>query len=104
MYVSNKKRGRIFNKTDGKCAYCGDPLEPFGNWEIDHVLPKSRGGGNEITNLSAACHSCNRIKGTKTANEWKGEINEELGLPPGTFQFFYTIRLVKIIYGWINED
>lgn len=39
------------------CAYCGSPTE-----QIDHVVPISRGGDHDWTNLIGACESCNRHK------------------------------------------
>ena len=32
---------------------------------IDHVFPKSKGGGNEEENLQTLCHDCNRLKSDK---------------------------------------
>ncbi|WP_243997837.1 HNH endonuclease [Methylobacterium sp. E-005] len=49
------------------CAYCGDFNGPF---EIDHVVPYSRGGENEPNNLCVACKPCNRSKGARTPEEW----------------------------------
>ncbi|MCJ2086518.1 HNH endonuclease [Methylobacterium sp. E-005] len=49
------------------CAYCGDLAGPF---EIDHVVPYSRGGENDPSNLCVACKPCNRSKGAKTPEEW----------------------------------
>lgn len=49
------------------CQYCG----PDGNkaTTIDHVLPKSRGGGSNPGNLVAACFKCNQKKGDRTPDE-----------------------------------
>lgn len=50
--------------------------------EIDHIVPVSRGGGNEATNLRSACGPCNRRKRNrldsemyppKSAREWELE-------------------------------
>jgi len=54
--------------TDGLCTYCRKPLPP--DWQIDHVIPKSRGGSHKLTNLRAACPDCNRAKGARTPTEW----------------------------------
>lgn len=95
-----------------KCHYCGcetwtDPahvsepivyhargLSPVLKWlipaslenkrvQVDHVIPKSRGGTDELENLVIACAQCNQSKGHKTGDEFsawlrgrKAERNE----------------------------
>lgn len=55
---------------DGEvCTYCGSTDGPF---DVDHIIPKSRGGGNVSSNLTVACVSCNRSKGARTPEEWRG--------------------------------
>ena len=49
----------------GDCAYCGRP----GSCK-EHILPISRGGGDEPNNLTISCHSCNLAKGNRTLREW----------------------------------
>ena len=39
--------------------------------EVDHILPKSRGGTDHPDNLQLLCSGCNRSKGNKTMAEWK---------------------------------
>ena len=58
-------RHRIFKRDDYKCSYCGTSK----NLTIDHILPKSRGGGNTWLNLTTCCKNCNRIKDNKTPEE-----------------------------------
>ncbi|MFQ6071603.1 MAG: RNA-guided endonuclease IscB [Methanosarcinales archaeon] len=52
-----------------KCVYCkgksGDK-----HLEIEHVVPKSRGGTDRVNNLVIACSTCNMQKGNKTAAEF----------------------------------
>jgi len=50
------------------CQYCGVVMPP--DLEVDHVVPRSRGGTNRPHNLVAACHECNRRKGNQTATEF----------------------------------
>lgn len=59
------KRERIYRRDGGKCVYC----ESKKNLTIDHVIPKSRGGGNSWSNLVTCCNSCNVKKGDKTPEE-----------------------------------
>ncbi|CAM4206018.1 HNH endonuclease [Vibrio neonatus] len=49
-----------------KCALCKTDIE-FGSFEVDHIIPHSRGGGNERTNLQLLCKLCNRKKGSSVA-------------------------------------
>ncbi len=50
------------------CAYCTRPAST-----VDHVVPRSRGGGNTWENLVACCRDCNNRKGDRTLSEigWK---------------------------------
>ena len=51
------------------CQYCkGISKDPI--LEIEHVVPKAKGGSNSITNLTLACRLCNQSKGSKTLEEW----------------------------------
>ena len=59
--------GKIIARDGGKCAYCGT-TEKLG---ADHILPLSRGGDNDPSNLAACCESCNKSKGGRTVEEWK---------------------------------
>lgn len=62
-----KLRAEVFARDDFTCTYCG---ERGGRLECDHVIPVSRGGSNDITNLTTACFPCNRSKRDKTVEEW----------------------------------
>ena len=50
------------------CAYCGGH---FGEGEltVEHILPVSRGGRHEWTNVVTACRSCNTRKGSRRPEE-----------------------------------
>lgn len=61
----------VIKKYNGKCAYCGK--ECLGRYHIDHKIPVSRGGGNEIENLALSCPHCNLVKYTKTDIEFCGK-------------------------------
>jgi diadenosine tetraphosphate (Ap4A) HIT family hydrolase len=45
------------------CAMCGLTPEDKVKLDIDHIIPRSMGGGNELSNLQVLCHRCNRGKG-----------------------------------------
>jgi hypothetical protein len=50
------------------CQYCGEVRPP--DLEVDHIVPRSRGGSSRPSNLVAACHDCNAAKGNQTAAEF----------------------------------
>jgi len=58
-------RNRIYKRDDNQCVYCGSKKQ----LTIDHVLPKSRGGKNEWTNLVTCCFKCNVKKANRTPEE-----------------------------------
>ena len=65
--VGWERRASLLEKFGRSCVYCGGINQPF---EMDHVLPRSRGGSDSVSNLVLSCHQCNAQKGTKTAPEW----------------------------------
>src|SRR5246127_1557573 len=50
------------------CQYCGKRL-PRTELNLDHVVPRSRGGLSTWENVVCSCHSCNRRKGGRTPDE-----------------------------------
>jgi 5-methylcytosine-specific restriction endonuclease McrA len=60
-------REYLLEKWGRRCAYCGQSNVPL---EIGHIVPRTRGGSNRVSNLTIACHGCNDAKGERTAAEW----------------------------------
>ena len=55
------------------CHYCRRQLGPnAAHPEVEHVIPRSRGGSNRLANLVLACGRCNREKDDRTPIEWPG--------------------------------
>ena len=54
----------LFGQQEGRCAGCGMDF-PFKLFEVDHIVPVSRGGTDHIDNLQLLCGNCNRIKGNR---------------------------------------
>lgn len=53
-------RRAVFARDGHRCQYCGRPAE-----NLDHVVPRSRGGGHEWENVVASCRECNARKGDR---------------------------------------
>lgn len=64
------KQQQIFNRTEGRCAFCGIGLTlQTVTW--DHVTPRFYGGSNTVANLVAACRSCNTKKDDMSVEEYR---------------------------------
>lgn len=57
-------------RQNGRCYYCRKPIEESG-YDVDHVMPLSKGGSNWPANIVCACPSCNRSKSDKAIWEWQ---------------------------------
>lgn len=66
-YIPEARRRRVRKTAGNRCGYCLSPqhlvLVPL---EIEHIIPLSKGGTNDESNLWLACANCNRHKGSRT--------------------------------------
>jgi len=60
-------REYLLEKFGRKCCYCRKENVPL---EVEHIIPKSRGGTDRVDNLCLACRDCNERKGNQTAEEF----------------------------------
>lgn len=58
-------RNRIYRRDNFQCVYCNSKKD----LTIDHIIPKSRGGGNDWYNLVTSCSKCNNKKADRTPDE-----------------------------------
>lgn len=61
-------KGNIFVRDEGICQYCAHPVSKT-KGTLDHVLPKSCGGGATWLNLVWCCYGCNQLKGARTPQD-----------------------------------
>ncbi len=54
----------LFGQQEGRCNGCKTEF-PFRQFEVDHVIPRSRGGTDHLDNLQLLCAHCNRTKGDR---------------------------------------
>jgi 5-methylcytosine-specific restriction endonuclease McrA len=68
-------RRSVFVRDGHRCQYCNAPAE-----NIDHVIPRSRGGTHTWDNVVAACRRCNHTKADRSL----AELGWKLPHPPRT--------------------
>jgi 5-methylcytosine-specific restriction endonuclease McrA len=54
----------VLELDDGVCGICGEDVDPF-DFQVDHVVPLSRGGENSYANTQVAHALCNQRKGPR---------------------------------------
>ena len=68
-------REYVLEKWNRQCAYCGKTGVPL---ESEHIVPRSEGGSNRVSNLTLACVPCNREKGNRPVEEFLAKKPELL--------------------------
>lgn len=103
-FVRKRVKKLIFERDNNTCKICGySPykhvkLKPYkfphlahiifppGSLELDHIIPLSLGGSNDIDNLQTLCDVCNCIKGDRlkkvTFNKYRLLCMKEWGIEP----------------------
>lgn len=59
----SKLRNALLQEQAGMCARCGEA--DVAEWHLDHIVPVSRGGGHDRSNLQVLCSGCNLKKAAK---------------------------------------
>lgn len=63
-----RQRERVLSRDGYTCAYCGQDAT-----EVDHIVPRAKGGGHELDNLVACCKICNGRKGALEEGVFLGQ-------------------------------
>jgi 5-methylcytosine-specific restriction endonuclease McrA len=79
-------RKNIFLRDNYTCQYCGEKCD-VKNLTCDHIIPKSRGGITEWTNIVTSCIRCNLLKSDKLPEEVKMFPRKRPSRPNGFFMF-----------------
>lgn len=90
-------RRNVLERDKNTCQYCnykGDQLT------LDHIIPRSRGGGDSWENLVAACVRCNIKKGNRTPKEAQMILNKQPRKPYSSLHF----EIAKCTRGNLNHE
>ena len=68
-----KHKTTLYGECEGYCGGCGAHFEAR-NLEVDHIVPRKKGGTDHIGNLQLLCGHCNRIKGAGTQAQLKAKL------------------------------
>ena len=77
-------RKNILQRDNNCCQYCGYSGNKL---SIDHVIPRSRGGGDTWENVTTACLPCNVMKGNRTPKEAEMPLKREPRKPLSNLSF-----------------
>jgi diadenosine tetraphosphate (Ap4A) HIT family hydrolase len=83
-YISGTLRYEVLKRAKFHCELCGVSADVRA-LEVDHILPRNKGGGDDISNLQALCYSCNSMKRDRDDTDFR-EVREayekrEVGCP-----------------------
>lgn len=60
-YISTSIRVDVFKRDNFRCVFCGATSKQT-QLQVDHIIPVSKGGSNDLNNLQTLCWECNRGK------------------------------------------
>lgn len=77
--MKREKREQVYNKYNGRCGYCGKPIE-YKEMQVDHMIPKSMEMALEdincMENLMPSCGRCNHYKRSMTVEHYRAYIKD----------------------------
>jgi len=80
-YISGSIRYNVLKEAKFRCELCGISADTKA-LEVDHIIPRNKGGSDDISNLQALCYSCNAMKRDKDSTDFRRvresyEVREE---------------------------
>lgn len=87
------RRRNVFKRDGYVCQYCGQVTRDL---TLDHVIPRSRGGGSTWENLVSACRACNHKKADRTPEEAGMKLKHKPGKP----NYAVWLDILEVPEGW----
>ena len=75
--LNKEQRLLVYNKTGGRCAYCGTEIA-FEQMQIDHAVSLHNHGVDEISNMLPACKQCNYYKRGSSVEGFRKKVKKAL--------------------------
>lgn len=72
---STSVKEKLYKNQEGICNGCVKEFD-IQNYEVDHIVPESKGGGNYYDNYQLLCGHCNRTKGNRPMEYLVSRINQ----------------------------
>jgi ATP adenylyltransferase len=72
-YVSGSVRYEVFKRAKHRCELCG-VHETHVALHVDHIIPRSKGGSDDLSNFQALCVSCNTSKRDRDDTDFRGVV------------------------------
>ena len=69
-YISGSIRYNVLKDAKFRCVLCGVSADTKA-LEVDHIIPRNKGGTDDISNLQALCYSCNAMKRDKDSTDFR---------------------------------
>ena len=63
-YNDAQNKRYLYGEQGGHCAGCSEHFH-LRNLEVDHIVPRAKGGTDHLDNLQLLCGHCNRVKGQR---------------------------------------
>lgn len=80
-WIRSAKRHAIYARDGHSCAYCKRheaELTAEESLQLDHIIPREKGGGNHESNLVTCCSTCNVKKGSRSVAAFARLLGAEL--------------------------
>ena len=68
--ISDSLRYEVLKESSGRCSLCGATKKDT-VLDVDHIIPRSKGGKTVYENLQVLCAKCNRSKGNKDDTDFR---------------------------------
>ena len=90
-FIDPAFRYRVIARAKGHCELCFTPFTESPA-HVDHILPKSKGGSDDISNFQALCESCNISKSNRDTTDFRKMLES------------YKVRVKGCTFCDINSD